>query len=291
MLAVLTALPELDIYREVTAAAEAEGIRVTMLDATRAVARAWPPAVWQDGTEVPLASIEAVLPRIGNWRPESALAVLEALEAGGAVALNTAAAVRRGRDHWLTLHALAAAGLPHPATVAGCEPEVLAREAARVVGFPCVVKQRRSRQGVGVIRCADRGALEAVLDSLWRVGDEFVVQRFCLPGGISRRLLVLEGMVLGAMEHHAAKREFRTNAARGGSVAMVEASAEERDLASAAAAVVGLGLAGVDLFPEDGRWVVGEVNPTPGWKHFAAATAVPVATLVVRALAARTVRR
>ena len=57
--------------------------------------------------------------------------------------------------------------------------------------------------GSGVIRCGSRAELEAVLDSLWRVGDEVVVQRFCPPGGISRRVLVLDGEVLGATEHHA----------------------------------------------------------------------------------------
>ncbi|HVN33508.1 MAG TPA: hypothetical protein VMT45_16140, partial [Thermoanaerobaculaceae bacterium] len=57
------------------------------------------------------------------------------------------------------------------------------------------------------------------------------------------------------------------------------------DLAVSAARVVGLGFAGVDLIPDGERWLVGEVNPSPGWKHFAAATGVPVAERLVAALA------
>jgi RimK family alpha-L-glutamate ligase len=181
--------------------------------------------------------------------------------------------------------ALASAGLPHPETVAGAEPETLAATAAAVCGFPCVVKQRHSRQGVGVIRCTGAAELEAVLDSLWRLGDEFVVQRFCPPGGVSRRVLVLEDEVLGATEHRATGGEFRANAARGAEVRAVEPDQGLAELAVSAARMVGLGFAGVDLIPDGERWLVGEVNPSPGWSHFASATGVAVAEHLVGALA------
>jgi RimK family alpha-L-glutamate ligase len=244
-----------------------------------------------DGRPFAAGDLGAVLPRIGNWRPDSALAVLAALRAAGVPGVNEPRAIRRGRDHWRTAAALAAAGLPHPPTVAGSEPEALARAAAAVCGFPCVVKQRRSRQGVGVIRCADLPTLEGVLDSLWRLGDEVVVQRFCPPGGVSRRVLVLDGGALGATEHRAGAGEFRTNAARGATVHACELDGDQAAVAVAAAAVTGLDFAGVDLLPDGDRWVVGEVNPTPGWRHFAAATGIPVERELVGALAARAVGR
>ncbi len=177
-------------------------------------------------------SLAAVLPRVGNWRPESVLAVLEAIRAAGVPVAQPPGAIRRGRDHWRTVAALAAAGAAAPgdrgrrrAGGAG------GRRRRRLLGFPCVVKQRRSRQGVGVIRCASAGQLEAMLDSLWRLGDEVVVQRFCPPGGISRRVLVLDGEVLGATEHAAAPGEFRANAARGAAVRPVELAGAQADLA------------------------------------------------------------
>ncbi len=285
--AVLTAKPDLPVHRELQTAGEACGVRVEILDALAIAAQDAPPCLWRAGRPVAAAGIGAVLPRVGNWRPDAVLAVLAVLRALGVAALNEPAAIRTGRDHWRTACALAAAGVPHPATVAGSEPEVLAAAAAAAFGFPAVVKQRSSRRGIGVIRCASAAELEAVLDSLWRVGDEVVVQRFCPPGGVSRRVLVLDGEVLGAAEHLAPGGEFRANAARGAAVREVAVDGEMTGLAVCAARATGLAFAGVDLIPDGGRWVVGEVNPSPGWTHFAAATGAPVAARVVAALARR----
>ncbi|HPW54727.1 MAG TPA: RimK family alpha-L-glutamate ligase [Thermoanaerobaculaceae bacterium] len=290
-LVVLTAKPELAIHAELLEAARQQGEQLQVVDTLSVAAVVEPPGLWRGEQRLPIETWSAVLPRIGNWRPDSGLAVLETLTAAGVPSLNAPMAIRCGRDHWLTMVALAEAGLPYPPTVAGADPESLAASAAAILGFPCVVKQRRSRQGVGVIGCAGRAELEAVLDSLWRVGDELVVQRFCPPGGVSRRVLVLGGEVLGATEHRAAAGEFRSNGARGGSVAAVELPTAQAELARAATAAVGLGFAGVDLLPDGDRWVVGEVNPSPGWAYFAAATGVSVAARVVAAMVLRGGRR
>ncbi len=290
-LAVLTAKPDLPLYAELAAAARAAGHGLAILDALRLSAATDPPGVWEARRSAPLEAVDAVLARVGNWRPESTLAVLAALEVAGVAVVNRPAPIRRGRDHWRTALALAAAGVPHPETLAGSEPETLAAAVAARFGFPCVVKQRRSRMGVGVIRCASRAELDAVLDSLWRLGDEVVVQRFCPPGGVSRRVLVLDGEVLGASQHLARAGEFRANAAQGATVSAVELDPAQADLALAAASVVGLDFAGIDLLPDGDRWVVGEVNPTPGWTHFTRATGVDVAARLVAALAARAARR
>ena len=139
------------------------------------------------------------------------------------------------------------AGLPVPPTLAGADPETLAAEAVRHLGLPAVVKQRRSRMGVGVIRCATRDHLEAVLDSLWRVGDEIVVQRWLAGGEHSLRLMVVGGAVVAAARFSAADGEWRSNSARGGSAEAYDASPDEKRLAVAAAAALGLGHCGVDL--------------------------------------------
>lgn len=288
-LLVVTAKPDLAIYRELEAAARRASFEIDVLDANQVVARAFPPTLHLDGGPYPVEDVAAALPRVGNWRPDSTLAVVEAVADAGVPVLNPPAAIRTGRDHWLTVRTLATAGIPHPLTVAGSDPEALAASAAAVCGFPCVVKQRHSRQGVGVIRCANQAELDSVLDSLWRLGDEVVVQRFCAPGGVSRRVLVLRGQVLGAAEHRAPRGEFRANAARGARVAQVELASAQLELARNAATAMGLSFCGVDLLPDGDEWVVGEVNPTPGWRHFTAATAAPVADQVVAAL--RTIAR
>jgi RimK family alpha-L-glutamate ligase len=277
----LTARPELRSNDRLAEAAHALDVDLTAVDGTTLC------ALIDGGETNPIGDLEpeklgAVLARIGNWRPETILAVLEALVDRGVATPNSPSAFRLGRDHWLTLYALAAAKLPVPSSVAGADPEVLAATAVRHLGLPVVVKQRRSRMGVGVIRCATRDHLEAVLDSLWRVGDEVVVQRWMSGGDTSLRVLVVGGEAVAAARFTAGAGEWRSNAARGGTAKGVIPEAEEVALAVAAAAVLGLGQCGVDIVQGDDGPVVIEVNPTPGFLRLEEATGVDIARALVR---------
>jgi RimK family alpha-L-glutamate ligase len=280
-LLLLSARPDLRTNTRLAEAAQDLGVDLELIDSVSAS------ALLVDGGLRPLwietnhGLPDAVLARVGNWRPESSLAVLEAFVACGVATPNPPAAIRRGRDHWQTVLALAEAGLPVPPTVAGADPEALAAEVDRHLGLPAVVKQRRSRMGVGVIRCATRDHLEAVLDSLWRVGDEIVVQRWLVGGGHSLRLLVVGGVVAAAARFSAAHGEWRSNSARGGSAEPYNPSAEEQKLAVAGAAALGLGQCGVDMVIGDVGPVILEINPTPGFLRLEEATGVDVARALV----------
>lgn len=256
------------------------GIDVQVIDAT-ATATDTAGALWSSVGKVFDQPPEAVLARVGNWRPDSLLALLETITAQGVATPNPAPAIRIGRDHWRTVQVLAAAGLPVPLTVAGADPEIVAETAGHRLGFPAVVKQRRSRMGVGVIRCKGRDHLEAVLDSLWRVGDEFLVQRYVETGGCSLRCLVVGSQVVAAARFCATGSEWRSNAARGGRAEVCSADEKMVDLAVSAAETVGLGICGVDLLPGEDGMVIGEVNPTPGFVGLEAATGVDVAAAII----------
>jgi RimK family alpha-L-glutamate ligase len=280
-LLLLTARPELETNRRLERAAHAQGATVLTVDAARLAAFAGSTHALLKGLENLLElPTNAALARVGNWRPDSVLAALEAVVAGGVRTPNPPDAIRIGRDHWRTAHTLALSGLPVPTTVAGGDPEELAAAASSSLDFPVVVKQRRSRKGVGVIKCSSLDQLESVLDSLWRVGDEVIVQRFVPTGGASLRLLVVGDDVVAAARFEAQSGDWRSNAARGGSVRRHQPSSHEVDLARAAAKAIGLGVCGVDLFPGDST-VIGEVNPTPGFVRLEAATGVDVAAAIV----------
>jgi RimK family alpha-L-glutamate ligase len=223
---------------------------------------------------------DAVIARVGNWRPESMLAALECLVGCGASTPNPPQAIRLGRDHWATAATLSRAGIPIPRGLAGVDPERLAADAVEHLGMPVVVKQRRSRMGIGVIRCDSRDHLEAVLDSLWRVGDEIVIQQWLTGGEHSHRLLVVGGAVVAAARFSAADGEWRSNSARGGLAEAYQPSPEENALAAAAAEALGLGHCGVDVVGA-GRPTVLEVNPTPGFLRLEEVTGVDVARALV----------
>ena len=286
-LLLLSARPDLRTNTRFAEAANDLGIDLELVDGITASASLIDGNLKPLGVEIDRELPDAVLARVGNWRPESLLAVLEAFVACGVATPNPPAAIRMGRDHWATTMALTVAGLPVPPTLAGADPEALAAEAVRSLGLPAVVKQRRSRMGVGVIRCATRDHLEAILDSLWRVGDEIVVQRWLAGGEHSLRLMVVGGSVVAAARFSAAKGEWRSNSARGGSAEAHDASPDEKRLAVAAAAALGLGHCGVDLVGSEAGPVILEINPTPGFLRLEEATGVDVARALIEHAVAR----
>ncbi len=277
---ILSARPETASNTRLVEAAVSAGVSLDLIDATT-LAAGHSGEVYR-GTESLFAEApDRVLARVGNWRPDSLLALLEALTARGVATPNPAPAIRAGRDHWRTIQILAESGLPVPATIAGADPGALATAARHHLRFPVVVKQRRSRMGVGVIRCRSLDHLEGVLDSLWRVGDEVVVQQYHDTGGSSLRLLVAGSDVVAAARFSAADGEWRSNAARGGSVTGLKPEADAIELAVAATRAVGLGICGVDLFPARDGLMVGELNPTPGFIGLERATGIDVARAIV----------
>jgi RimK family alpha-L-glutamate ligase len=282
----LSARPDLRTNARLAEAAVDLGIDLELIDAVAVSALLAGGDLRPVGIDTELEIPRAVLARVGNWRPESVLAVLESVVACGVATPNPPAAIRIGRDHWATAAALSQAGLPVPPTLAGADPEALAAHAVSHLGLPAVVKQRRSRMGVGVIRSATRDHLEAVLDSLWRVGDEIVIQQWLPGGALSLRLLVVGGAVVAAARFTAAEGEWRSNAARGGSVESYDVTRDEQELAVAAARTLGLGHCGVDLVMGDDGPVILEVNPTPGFLRLEDATGVDVARALVEHAAA-----
>ena len=277
----MSARPELVSNRRLLEAAAERGMEAEVIDGCQCSTRAGDTTLRVMYGDRELEPPDAVVARIGNWRPESLLAVLETLVGRGAVTANPPAAIRRGRDHWQTILRLAEAAVPVPATVAGADPERLAADSVELLGLPVVVKQRRSRMGVGVIRCDARDHLESVLDSLWRVGDEVIVQRWVPSGSTSYRLLVAGSEVVAAARFSAAEGEWRSNAARGGRAEAYSHDQTEAEMACTAADSLGLGQCGVDLLHgPDGPLVV-EVNPTPGFSRLEAATGVDVAAALM----------
>jgi len=282
---ILSARPETGSNRRLCEAASVVGIEVDLVNAIELSAGSTGELFLGDGSRLETDS-DVVLARVGNWRPDSLLALLEVMTARGVATPNPPSAIRVGRDHWRTAQLLSAAGLPVPETIAGADPEALAAAAKHHLRFPVVVKQRRSRMGVGVILCRSLDHLEGVLDSLWRVGDEVVVQQHHETDGSSLRLLVVGTEVVAAARFSATASEWRSNAARGGSVESTAPDSESVELAVAATRSIGLAICGVDLLPARDGMLVGEVNPTPGFVNLEKATGVDVAGTIVAHLVA-----
>lgn len=284
---VLTARPDVGTNRRLVEGGRAVGVDVEIVDATRAVVQTGGGItdILLDGQSVLDPKPQGAIVRVGNWRPETMMAMVESLEGAGIPTANGPTAFRAGRDHWRTLLRLSQTGLPVPKTIVAMDPERTAVAAMSILGLPVVVKLRRSRMGVGVIVCRQLDHLESVLDSLWRLGDEFVVQEWIECGGRSTRVLICGGRVIGSARFEATNGEWRSNGARGGLARKVDLDEHHVELAVAAAQALDLGLCGVDLLESGRNTVVCEVNPTPGFTQVEQATGQDVASKIVRYVA------
>ncbi len=283
-LLVLTARPDVGTNRRLVEAGNDLGVDVEIVDATQAVVQTGGGMtdILLDGRSVLNPAPRGAIVRVGNWRPETMLAMVEAIQSAGVPTPNGAESFRAGRDHWRSLLMLSHAGLPTPKTLAAMDPERTATAAVSILGLPVVVKLRRSRMGVGVIVCRQLDHLESVLDSLWRLGDEYVVQEWIECDGRSTRVLIAGDRVIASAYFEAVKGEWRSNGARGGSARSADLDDCQVELAVAAGKVLGLGLCGVDLLEGPCGAVVCEVNPTPGFKQVEQATGIDVASEIVR---------
>ncbi len=285
-LLLLSARPSLRTNARLVEAGRNLGVEVHLKDAVPLVASIGEPQAGLYRESLPISEEAAgwsVLARVGNWRPESMLSLLEAACASGMKTLNPPSAIRRGRDHWLSLEAAFRAGIPIPRTLVGMDPDATALAAAEALEFPLVVKIRRSRMGVGVMQAGSRDQLQAILDSLWRLGEEFLLQEFIPTEGRSLRLLVLQGRVIAAARFEAAAGEWRSNGARGGKASGWDPPEDLCRIAVDAVESLGLGLAGIDLLEGTRGPVLCEINPTPGFVHLEEATGVDVASAIIRA--------
>jgi ribosomal protein S6--L-glutamate ligase len=83
------------------------------------------------------------------------------------------------------------------------------------------------------------------------------------------------------MRRQAVAGEFRTNIHRGGTAKKVRLSLEARKAAIAAARVLGLRVAGVDLIESREGPMVMEVNSSPGLEGIQTTTGVDVAGAII----------
>lgn len=209
-----------------------------------------------------------VFTRLGSSASEADLYPVRALEAAGLPVLNSYRALRTCRDKAQTYLHLKDAGVPFPDTMwlAG---EWTHEEVERHCGPPPhIVKLAQGARGEGVVLSESWRSLASVVSAMRAVGAPVLVQRFLAEAqGSDTRVLVVGGKAVGAAVRQAqSPDEFRSNLHLGGTARVVEASKEQRLVAEAAVACLGLEVAGVDLLESSSGPMVVEVNGSPGYE-------------------------
>jgi ribosomal protein S6--L-glutamate ligase len=136
-----------------------------------------------------------------------------------------------------------------------------------------------------VVLAETRKAAESLVDAFRGLDANFLVQEFVEEAaGADVRAFVIGNKVVGAMKRQAQKGEFRSNLHRGGTASSIRLTADERETARAAAKVLGLNVAGVDLLQtKDGPKVL-EVNSSPGLEGIESTTGKDIAGMIIEHL-------
>jgi RimK family alpha-L-glutamate ligase len=204
------------------------------------------------------------------------------LAAAGAVVLNSPRSVEASVDKPLASARLAAAGVPTPPTIA-CLRVSQAVAAFERLGGDVVIKPVFGSEGFGIVRATDVDVASRVFAAIERIGGVMYLQKFIDHGGSDLRVFTLGGRVLTAMRR-VHNHDWRTNVARGAVGEAVKVEPWMADLSIAAAAALGVDIAGVDLAVDrkTGGATVIEVNGVPGWRELSAVTGVDVAVEILR---------
>ena len=196
--------------------------------------------------------------------------------------VNRAKVARICGDKILTTAALARAGLPVPKTVVTFTREA-ALEAIEAMGYPVVLKPMVGSWGRLLAKINDRDAAEAVLEHKETLGSYqhgiFYIQEYVNKPQRDIRAIVVGNQTIGAI--YRSSDHWITNTARNGTASVCEVTPEIDELSQKAAAAVGGGFLSVDLLEHPDGLLVNELNYTPEFHGFMAATGIPVADHVI----------
>ena len=231
------------------------------------------PAFWQ--------RYDVVIAR--NLSFTRSLYTLRVLNAWGVPTVNTAAVVETCGDKLRTSAALAAAGVPQPATAIAFTPEA-ALEAMEHMGYPVVLKPVYGSWGRLLAKVNDREAAEALLEHKATLGSPlhqvYYIQEFIPKPGRDIRAFVIGDRVVTAIYRYA--EHWITNTARGGRGEICPVTPKLEALCLQAARAVGGGVLALDILehPERG-YLVNEVNHSMEFHTTVPLTGVDIPGLIV----------
>jgi ribosomal protein S6--L-glutamate ligase len=230
----------------------------------------------------PVGPIDAVIPRIGASITFYGLTVVRQFEMLGVYCVNESQAIARSRDKLRCLQILSRHDIGMPPTVYTRQAEHLLECIEHVDGPPVVIKLLQGTQGIGVVLAESTAAASSVIEAFQGLEQNILIQKFIKEAnGADIRALVVGRRVVGAMRRQAVTGEFRSNLHRGGTAKKFRLPAEYRKTALAAARVLGLRVAGVDMIESAEGPMVMEVNSSPGLEGIQKATGADVADAII----------
>ncbi|MEZ5973651.1 MAG: RimK family alpha-L-glutamate ligase [Planctomycetota bacterium] len=230
----------------------------------------------------PLNLPDVVVPRIPSSKTFFGVSLVAQFEQMGVFTLNSSQAIQASRNKLRALQKLSRHGIGLPETVFFSGSADARAAIAGVGGVPVIIKLLEGTQGIGVMLAESQDVAMAILETLRKTGQDALVQRFVSESrGKDVRALVVGGRVLGAVRRQAAGTEFRSNIHRGGEAVRIDLPPDYERTAVAAAQVLGLHVAGVDMLESEQGPLLVEVNSSPSIDGMEGVTGLDLAGPIV----------
>ena len=263
-------------------AGRARGHEVTVVDPLefQIVVSRGRPALYRQGQ--PVQRPDVVIPRIGASITNYGLAVVRQFDMMGVTVINNAVAIARSRDKLRALQLLTRRNVDVPITVCARSPSGVEHALELVGGCPAIVKLQQGTQGIGTMIAETPQAVASLLETLWAMGQDIVLQEYIRESkGRDIRAIVVGNRVVATMRRTAKAGEFRSNLHRGGFGVRVKLDRKYSTAAIAATRVMGLEVAGVDMLEGRSGPKILEINSSPGLEGIERASSVDVAKAIV----------
>ena len=179
-IAILSRNRKLYSTRRLVEAARALGHGPRVLDTLRCnmVLSRERPQIFYRGEEV--THVDVIIPRIGASITGYGLSVVNQFDMMGVPVLNNSVPIARSRDKLRALQLLSRFGIDIPRTVMCRYRDEVAQAVEQVGGVPCIIKLIQGTQGVGVMIANSMDEVEGMLDALWGLGQEILLQELSL---------------------------------------------------------------------------------------------------------------
>lgn len=229
--------------------------------------------------------IDYALPRMSESEAELKDSFMEVLKQQGVKFFNSPVAMMAASDKIKTQLILSRAGIKMPKTIMVGKIDGLNKAVESLGGeFPLIVKTVKGTHGVGVVKVDSHEALVSVCQLLHKLGESFMLQQF-VKHEESRRIMWCQDEVLAVINRTIPAGDFRSNAAQGSTLSVIEPTEAELAMAKNVAEMFDLKLSAIDyILQEDGTCLVFEVNGSPGFEAMQKVVDYNVAEQIVTSL-------
>ena len=206
------------------------------------------------------------------------MSALRALEYSGVLLINSSEAVENSKDKLVSLMILMRNGVPVPDTVVTEEPLDVMRVTEK--WGEVVIKPIMGSLGLGSTKVDNPDIAYRIAKVLVSMGLPVYVQRYIRKPDRDIRIIFIGDEILGGV-YRINKTSWKTNVAQGAITQAFVLDKELTELTFKVRDALRLDYAGLDVVEDKDGYKVLEVNASPLWKGFQAATGVRVAKRLV----------